>query len=85
MAEPVAPTSIDCSLTTFARELCRVDDYDALIELVRGELAARFGLTNAWLYVIEREDDQQALLVAVAGTRAAAIREELPVAPSAGD
>ena len=85
MAEPVAPTSIDCSLTRFARELCRIDDYDALIELVRRELAARFGLTNAWLYVIEREDDDQALLVAVAGPRAAAIREELPVAPSAGD
>ncbi len=85
MAEPVAPTPIDCSLTRFARELCRIDDYDALIELVRRELAARFGLTNAWLYVIEREDDQQALLVAVAGSKAAAIREELPVAPTAGD
>ena len=58
VAEPVAPTPIDCSLTTFARELCRIDDYDELIELVRRELAARFGLTNAWLYVIEREDDR---------------------------
>jgi len=85
VAEPIAPTSIDCSLTRFARELCRIDDYDALIELVRRELAARFGLTNAWLYVIEREEDEQALLVAVAGPRAAAIREELPVASTAGD
>ncbi len=85
MAEPIAPTSIDCSLTRFARELCRIDDYDALIELVRRELAARFGLTNAWLYVIEREEDEEALLVAVAGPKAAAIREELPVAPTAGD
>ncbi len=85
MAEPIAPTSIDCSLTRFARELCRIDDYDALIELVRRELAARFGLTNAWLYVIEREDDEQALLVAVAGSKAAAIRKELPATPAAGD
>jgi signal transduction histidine kinase/ActR/RegA family two-component response regulator len=85
VAEPVAPTPTDCSLTTFARELCRIDDYDELIELVRRELAARFGLTNAWLYVIEREDDEQALLVAVAGPKAAAIREELPVASAAGD
>jgi signal transduction histidine kinase/ActR/RegA family two-component response regulator len=85
VAEPVAPTPIDCSLTTFARELCRIDDYDELIELVRRELAARFGLTNAWLYVIEREDDEQALLVAVAGPKAAAIREELPVVSAAGD
>ena len=85
MAEPVAPTPTDCSLTRFARELCRVDDYDAVIELVRRELAARFGLTNAWLYVIEREEDEQALLVAVAGPNAAAIREELPSTPAAGD
>jgi signal transduction histidine kinase/ActR/RegA family two-component response regulator len=83
--EPVAPTPTGCSLTRFARELCRVDDYDALIELVRRELAARFGLTNAWLYVIEREDDEQAVLVAVAGPKAAAIREELPLASTAGD
>ena len=79
------PTPIACSLTRFARELCRIDDYDALIELVRRELAARFGLTNAWLYIVEREDDEQALLVAVAGSNAAAIREELPATPAAGD
>gem|GEM_PF-1562107 len=85
MAEPVAPTPIACSLTSFARELCGIDDYDGLIELVRRELGARFGLTNAWLYVIEREEDEQALLVAAAGPKAAAIREELPVAPTAGD
>jgi two-component system, cell cycle sensor histidine kinase and response regulator CckA len=85
VAEPVAPTPIVCSLTTFARELCRIDNYDALIELVRRELAARFRLTNAWLYVIEREDDDQALLVAVAGPKAAAIREGPPVAPAAAE
>ena len=85
VAEPVAPTLTDCSLTTFARELCRIDGYDELIDLVRRELAARFGLTNAWLYVIEREEDEQALLVAVAGPKAAAIRQELPVAPVAAD
>jgi signal transduction histidine kinase/ActR/RegA family two-component response regulator len=85
VAEPVAPPPIDCSLTSFARELCRVDGYDELVELVRGELGARFGLTNAWLYVFERAEDEQALLVAVAGPHAAAIREELPVAPTAGD
>ncbi len=85
MAEPFAPTPIDCSLTSFARELCRVDDYQELVELVRREWGARFGLTNAWLYVFEREEDEHALLVAVAGPKAAAIREELPVAPTAGD
>jgi signal transduction histidine kinase/ActR/RegA family two-component response regulator len=85
VAGPVALTPIDCSLTTFARELCRIDDYDALIELVRRELAGHFGLTNAWLYVIEREEDEQALLVSVAGPKAAAIRQELPVAPTAAD
>ncbi len=85
VAEPVAPTPIDCSLTTFARELCRIDDYDALIELVRRELGARLGLTNAWLYVVESEDDAQAVLVSVAGPNAAAIRHELPVASAAGD
>ena len=85
MAEPVAPTSTDCSLTRFARELCRVDDYDALVELVRRELTARFGLTTAWLYVVEREEDERALLVAAAGPKAAAIREALPEATTAGD
>jgi signal transduction histidine kinase/ActR/RegA family two-component response regulator len=53
--------------------------------LVRRELAARFGLTNAWLYVFEREEDTFAVLAAVAGPNAAAIRAELPVAPLAGD
>ncbi len=72
-------------LTEFARELRRIDDYDGLIELVRRELHARFGLTNAWLYVFVREDDEQAVLVAVAGPHAAAIRAELPIAPISGD
>ena len=67
-------------LISFSRELRRVDDYAALVELVRRELHARFGLTNAWLYVFEREEDQQAVLVA-----AEAIQRELPIAPIAGD
>ncbi|HTB59819.1 MAG TPA: ATP-binding protein [Polyangia bacterium] len=85
MAEPAAHPPLDCSLTTFARELCRIDDYDGLVELVRRELGGRLGLTNAWLYVFERADDEQALLVAAAGPKAALIRDELPVAPTAGD
>jgi signal transduction histidine kinase len=72
-------------LISFSRELRRVDDYAALVELVRRELHARFGLTNAWLYVFEREEDQQAVLVAAAGARAEAIQRELPIAPIAGD
>ena len=85
MAESAAHPPIHCSLTTFARELCRIDDYDGLVELVRRELGGRFGLTNAWLYVFERADDEQAVLVAVAGSKAALIRDELPVAPTTGD
>jgi signal transduction histidine kinase/CheY-like chemotaxis protein len=69
----------------FARELRRVDSYDALVELVRRELGSRFGLTSAWLYVFERDDDEQAHLVAAAGPKAADIRKELPIAPVAGD
>lgn len=72
-------------LATFARDLRRTDDYQGLIELVRRGLGARFGLTNAWLYVFEREDDQEATLVAAAGPKTADIRFELPVAPMAGD
>ena len=72
-------------LISFSRELRRVDDYAALVELVRQELHARFGLTNAWLYVFEREEDQQAVLVAAAGAKAEAIQRELPIAPIAGD
>jgi signal transduction histidine kinase/ActR/RegA family two-component response regulator len=72
-------------LRNFTRELRRVDDYDALVGLVRDELQVRFGLTNAWLYVFAREDDEQAALVAVAGPKAEAIRAELPVAPVSGD
>ena len=79
------PASDTTWLTAFARDLRRVDDYDGLVEVVRRELRARFGLTNAWLYVFEREEDQQALLVSVAGTKADAIRQELPVAPVEGD
>ncbi len=72
-------------LFAFARDLRRIDDYDSLVELVRSELGARFGLTNAWLYVFEREDDEHAVLVAAAGAKAEAIRKELPIAPIAGD
>ena len=73
------------ALDTFARKLRRVDNYQQLIELVRDEVSARFGLTNAWLYVCEGEDDTQLVLVAAAGPRAAAIREMVPVIPRAGD
>jgi signal transduction histidine kinase/ActR/RegA family two-component response regulator len=69
----------------FARELRRVDSYDALVELVRSELGGRFGLTNAWLYVFEREEDEHANLVAAAGPKAADIWREFPVAQIAGD
>src|SRR6188508_1283001 len=69
----------------FARELRRVDGYDGLVELVRAELASRFGLTSAWLYVFERDDDEHAGLVAAAGPKAGDIRRELPFAPVAGD
>jgi signal transduction histidine kinase len=72
-------------LLPFSRELRRIDDYDGLIDLVRREVHARLGLTNAWLYVFEREEDDHCVLVAAAGPMAAAIREELPIAPRAGD
>jgi signal transduction histidine kinase/CheY-like chemotaxis protein len=69
----------------FARELRRVDSYDALVELVRGELYVRFGLTSAWLYIFENEGDEHARLVAAAGPKGDDIRRELPIAPIAGD
>jgi signal transduction histidine kinase len=72
-------------LHAFSRDLRRIDDYHALADLVRALINARFGLTNAWLYVFEREDDEHAVLVAAAGGKAEAIRRELPVAPIAGD
>jgi signal transduction histidine kinase len=72
-------------LLSFSRDLRRIDDYKSLVELVRAEVNARFGLTNAWLYVFEREDDEHAVLVAAAGAKAEAIRNELPIAPIAGD
>jgi signal transduction histidine kinase/ActR/RegA family two-component response regulator len=72
-------------LGSYSRGLRRVDDYAGLVELVRAELHARFGLTNAWLYVFEREDDPEAVLVAAAGEKALEIEKELPVAPIAGD
>ena len=70
---------------SFSRELRRVDSYDGLIELVRRDVLARVGLTNAWLYVLEQEEDDQFLLVACAGAKAPLIRDLLPVAPRAGD
>jgi signal transduction histidine kinase/ActR/RegA family two-component response regulator len=72
-------------LSNFARELRRIDDYENLVELVQRTLGTRFGLTNAWLYVFERADDEHAVLVAAAGEKAEAIKRELPVAPVAGD
>jgi signal transduction histidine kinase len=72
-------------LSPFARELRRVDDYAGLVDLVRRTLQARFGLTNAWLYVFERADDEHAVLVAVAGPKASSIERELPIAPLEGD
>src|SRR5688572_21694015 len=72
-------------LLAFSRDLRRIDDYDSLVDLVRAQVNARFGLTNAWLYVFVREDDEHAVLVSVAGPKAAAIRQELPLAPVAGD
>ncbi len=56
-------------LGSYSRGLRRVDDYAGLVELVRAELHARFGLANAWLYVFEREDDPEAVLVAAAGEK----------------
>jgi len=40
-----------------SRELRRVDGYDDLIAVIRENVATRFGLTNAWLYVREREEE----------------------------
>lgn len=48
-------------LHAFSSDLRGVDDYAALIALVRNTLHARFGLSNAWLYVFERDDDEQAV------------------------
>ena len=73
------------ALDSFSRHLRRVDSYDALIALVRDEVARRFGLTNAWLYVCEGEDDNKLVLVAAAGGKRDAIRELVPVIPRAGD
>ena len=75
----------DSLLQSFSRELRRVDSYDELIELIRQEVQNRLGLTHAWLYVVESEDDQHALLVATAGPQAALIRELVPIVPRAGD
>ena len=72
-------------LLSFSQKLRRIDDYVSLVDLVRAELHARFGLTSAWLYVFEREEDTEAVLVAAAGPKAAAIWQELPIAPIAGD
>jgi uncharacterized protein YigA (DUF484 family) len=84
MADLRAPDATSW-LLAFSRELRRVDDHQALVDLVRNAVSARFGLTNAWLYVFEREEDEQAVLVAAAGQKAEAIRRELPIAPIAGD
>ena len=72
-------------ISTFSRELRHIDDYEGLVELVCREMNARFGLTNAWLYVFEREEDEQAVLVAASGPKARDIESQLPIAPLAGD
>ncbi|HEY6724070.1 MAG TPA: ATP-binding protein [Polyangiaceae bacterium] len=72
-------------ISSFSRKLRHIDDYESLVDLVRQEMQARFGLTNAWLYVFEREEDEQAVLVAAAGPKARDIESHLPVAPLAGD
>ncbi|HEX2881955.1 MAG TPA: ATP-binding protein [Polyangiaceae bacterium] len=72
-------------LHAFARDLRHVDDYATLVNLVRSTLHTRFGLSNAWLYVFERDEDEHAVLVGASGTRAEAIWKELPIAPIAGD
>jgi GAF domain-containing protein len=69
----------------FARELRHVDSYDELIGLVQRQVLSRLGLTNAWLYVLEREDDTSLQLVATSGSQAALIRELLPMCPRQGD
>jgi signal transduction histidine kinase/CheY-like chemotaxis protein len=79
------PGTGDLLFESFSRELRRVDTYDQLIELVRQDVRARLGLTHAWLYVLELEDDEQFVLVAAAGAKAALIRELVPVVPRAGD
>jgi signal transduction histidine kinase/ActR/RegA family two-component response regulator len=75
----------DVLFESFSRELRRIDTYDELIELIRQDVRARFGLTNAWLYVVEQENDTQLVLVATAGPKAALIRELVPVVPREGD
>jgi signal transduction histidine kinase/ActR/RegA family two-component response regulator len=77
------PSAAD-SLLSFSRGLRRVDDFQQLIELVLCAFRP-LGLTNAWVYVYEREEDEFAVLAGVAGTQADSIRRELPVAPMKGD
>jgi len=80
------PDAADALLfEAFSRELRRVDTYAELIELIRQDVRARIGLSTAWLYVCEHEDDTHLPLVAVAGTRAEQIRELAPLLPRAGD
>src|SRR5688572_12126588 len=72
-------------ISSFSRELRHIDDYESLVDLARREMQARFGLTNAWLYVFEREEDEHAVLVAARGPKARDIESQLPLAPVAGD
>lgn len=72
-------------ISSFSRALRHIDDYESLVDLVRSEMQSRFGLTNAWLYVFEREEDEHAVLVAAAGPKARDIESQLPVAPVEGD
>jgi signal transduction histidine kinase len=83
--EVLVPAAINPGLDAFSRLLRRVESYDQIVGLVRDEVTSRFGLTNAWLYVCEGEDDTQLSLVAAAGSKTAAIQELCPVIPRAGD
>ena len=78
-----SPTIILTELDSFSRELRQVSDYEGLIALVRDRMFARFGLTNAWLYVCE--DETHLTLVTAAGPKAEEIRTLAPILPRAGD
>ena len=76
------PTPAGCSRS---RAICAASTITTLwSSSFAREVSARFGLTNAWLYVFEREDDEHAVLVAAAGPKAEAIRERAAHRPDRG-